>query len=132
MEGLSQSSSAGSNTSKDGARYREEVNTGQASRTAGGPSSGPHTDGKDVIQSEVAQHDAAANMNGGGAHAKWWDLRNRKTRGNHHAHHHHHHYKVYKRRWFGLAQLVLLNIVISWDVSSPWRIVNNRGLTCDG
>lgn len=27
-------------------------------------------------------------------------------------------YKVYKRRWFGLAQLVLLNVVVSWDVSS--------------
>lgn len=27
-------------------------------------------------------------------------------------------YKVYKRRWFGLVQLVLLNIVVSWDVSS--------------
>ncbi|KAH7396621.1 major facilitator superfamily domain-containing protein [Phaeosphaeria sp. MPI-PUGE-AT-0046c] len=27
----------------------------------------------------------------------------------------HAHYKVYKRRWFGLAQLVLLNIVASWD-----------------
>jgi hypothetical protein len=26
-------------------------------------------------------------------------------------------YKVYKRRFFGLFQLVLLNIVISWDVS---------------
>lgn len=26
-------------------------------------------------------------------------------------------YKVYKRRWFGLVQLVLLNIVVSWDVS---------------
>jgi FLVCR family MFS transporter 7 len=26
-------------------------------------------------------------------------------------------YKVYKRRWFGLIQLVLLNIVVSWDVS---------------
>lgn len=25
-------------------------------------------------------------------------------------------YRVYKRRWFGLAQLVLLNIVVSWDV----------------
>ncbi|KAI1758348.1 major facilitator superfamily domain-containing protein [Xylaria castorea] len=24
-------------------------------------------------------------------------------------------YKVYKRRWFGLAQLTLLNIVVSWD-----------------
>jgi len=29
----------------------------------------------------------------------------------------HTHYKVYKRRWFGLVQLVLLNIVVSWDVS---------------
>lgn len=27
-------------------------------------------------------------------------------------------YKVYKRRWFGLVQLVLLNIVVSWDVSA--------------
>ena len=26
-------------------------------------------------------------------------------------------YKVYKRRWFGLFQLVLMNIVVSWDVS---------------
>jgi FLVCR family MFS transporter 7 len=30
----------------------------------------------------------------------------------------HTHFKVYKRRWFGLAQLCLLNIVVSWDVSS--------------
>lgn len=27
-------------------------------------------------------------------------------------------YKVYKRRFWGLAQLVLLNIVVSWDVGS--------------
>lgn len=26
-------------------------------------------------------------------------------------------YKVYKRRWFGLVQLTLLNIIVSWDVS---------------
>lgn len=25
-------------------------------------------------------------------------------------------YKVYKRRFFGLGQLVLLNVVVSWDV----------------
>ena len=25
-------------------------------------------------------------------------------------------YKVYKIRWFGLTQLVLLNIIVSWDV----------------
>lgn len=27
-------------------------------------------------------------------------------------------YRVYKRRWFGLVQLTLLNIVVSWDVST--------------
>lgn len=25
-------------------------------------------------------------------------------------------YRVYKIRWFGLSQLILLNIVVSWDV----------------
>ena len=25
-------------------------------------------------------------------------------------------YRVYKRRWFGLVQLMLLNIIVSWDV----------------
>lgn len=25
-------------------------------------------------------------------------------------------YKVYKRRWFGLVQLTLMNIMVSWDV----------------
>jgi MFS transporter, FLVCR family, MFS-domain-containing protein 7 len=31
-------------------------------------------------------------------------------------------YKVYKRRWFGLVQLVLLNIIVSWDVSSLSKV----------
>lgn len=31
-------------------------------------------------------------------------------------------YKVYKRRWFGLVQLVLLNIIVSWDVSTLLQI----------
>ena len=34
-------------------------------------------------------------------------------------------YKVFKRRWFGLAQLVLLNIIVSWDVIS-----NRTGMGC--
>jgi hypothetical protein len=38
----------------------------------------------------------------------------------------HVHFKVYKRRWFGLAQLVLLNVVVSWDVSKPSSIVHQR------
>jgi FLVCR family MFS transporter 7 len=27
-------------------------------------------------------------------------------------------FKVYKRRWFGVVQLVLLNTIVSWDVST--------------
>jgi hypothetical protein len=38
----------------------------------------------------------------------------------------HENFKVYKRRWFGLAQLVLLNTVVSWDVS----IVFPNGWCC--
>lgn len=26
-------------------------------------------------------------------------------------------YRTYKRRWFGLLQLTLMNIIVSWDVS---------------
>lgn len=38
-------------------------------------------------------------------------------------------YKVYKRRWFGLVQLVLLNIIVSWDVSIPLLLIfRNRWL----
>ena len=29
--------------------------------------------------------------------------------------------RVYKRRWFGLMQLVLMNIIVSWDVSDRPR-----------
>jgi hypothetical protein len=36
-------------------------------------------------------------------------------------------YRVYKIRWFGLAQLVLMNIVVSWDVSSPFRTMHCFG-----
>ena len=30
-------------------------------------------------------------------------------------------YRVYKRRFFGLFQLVLLNIIVSWNVRVSWR-----------
>ena len=36
--------------------------------------------------------------------------------GHHRRSYSHTHFRTYKRRWFGLAQLVLLNIVVSWDV----------------
>ena len=32
-------------------------------------------------------------------------------------------YKVYKRRWFGLMQLVLLNVIVSWDVSLKYMFL---------
>jgi hypothetical protein len=38
----------------------------------------------------------------------------------------HQHYKVYKRRWFGLAQLVLLNIVASWDVGCSFSLLQHN------
>lgn len=38
-------------------------------------------------------------------------------------------WKVYKRRWFGLLQLVLLNVVVSWDVSSPFAFWGAHGDT---
>lgn len=44
--------------------------------------------------------------------------RRRKTQTYSHAH-----FRVYKRRWLGLAQLVLLNIVVSWDVGLLFRSV---------
>lgn len=34
-------------------------------------------------------------------------------------------YKVYKRRWFGLVQLALLNIVISWDVCRSFDLTSH-------
>lgn len=33
----------------------------------------------------------------------------------------HEEYRVYKRRWFGLVQLILLNIIVSWDVRAFQR-----------
>ncbi len=41
-------------------------------------------------------------------------------------------YRVYKIRWFGLTQLILLNIVVSWDVSRSISAIEGRehqGLT---
>lgn len=44
-----------------------------------------------------------------------------------------HEYRTYKRRWFGLVQLTLMNIVVSWDVSqSPLAVHRSRhaGIRC--
>jgi FLVCR family MFS transporter 7 len=44
----------------------------------------------------------------------------------HHRSYSHTHYRVYKRRWFGLMQLVLLNIAVSWDVSISLLLTSER------
>lgn len=43
-------------------------------------------------------------------------------------------YKVYKRRWFGLVQLTLLNILVSWEVSFMpcFLLVNDHPLLLFG
>jgi hypothetical protein len=38
-------------------------------------------------------------------------------------------YKVYKRRYIGLIQLFLLNVVASWDVSFTYRASGQLFLT---
>lgn len=40
-------------------------------------------------------------------------------------------YKVYKRRFWGLAQLVLLNIVVSWDVGHSIPRILRKVTMCD-
>ena len=35
-------------------------------------------------------------------------------------------YRVYKIRWFGLGQLILLNIIVSWDVGDLFCPVLHR------
>lgn len=66
-----------------------------------------------------------------------WGIRRKKSAENQNARHNgtemtgvdqaggHVVYKVYKRRWFGMIQLALLNIIVSWDVSLelPRRIL---------
>ncbi|CAI6319802.1 unnamed protein product [Periconia digitata] len=118
MANLSHVNSEASNISKDGVQYHEEImDDGDAhaqQRTVGGPSTGTQEVGSGGVDTPstdangVAQHGAtgATNQERG---SRWWNLRKKRND------RHHGHYKVYKRRWFGLTQLVLLNVVISWD-----------------
>lgn len=79
---------------KSAARVEEEE---EATRT-GASGSG---------SSQAREGDVEEAREGGGR----WKRLGRKKKTYSHAH-----FKVYKRRWFGLAQLVLLNVVVSWDV----------------
>ena len=90
-----------SGTSKDGASYRERITEVEPVRNGESSSSAPQLE-----ESGVEEEWAMAR----GARRRWWQHRERGS-------YSHTHFKVYKRRWFGLAQLVLLNVVVSWDVS---------------
>jgi FLVCR family MFS transporter 7 len=63
-----------------------------------------------VEEARVGESSAAGEGQGEGRGRRPWARKKQKS-------YSHVHYKVYKRRWFGLAQLVLLNVVVSWDVS---------------
>lgn len=78
---------------KNTARVEEEVEHGRVGQS----SSGTHEGDDDAAQDTTVRR-------------RLW-ARKRKS-------YSHAHFRVYKRRWFGLAQLVLLNIVVSWDVSA--------------
>lgn len=103
MDGATHRNSEGS--SKDGTTYRERVAEEPA---RSGESSGAR---RENDEDELGEGEVIAARG-----RRWW---NRGQSGTYS----HTHFKVYKRRWFGLAQLVLLNIVVSWDVCICWRYV---------
>ncbi|KAF1977609.1 MFS general substrate transporter [Bimuria novae-zelandiae CBS 107.79] len=88
-------SDSNADTAKDGSKYLERITEGVVSN--GESSSSSAQRGGDGAEPETRE---------GGR--RWWKRGQRGT-------YSHTHFKVYKRRWFGLAQLVLLNIVVSWD-----------------
>ncbi|KAF2449559.1 MFS general substrate transporter [Karstenula rhodostoma CBS 690.94] len=90
--------SNGSN-SKDGLLYREQVTKMEPARNGESSSVQRGGDGDAREESEPATREGRT---------RWWKRGKKGT-------YSHTHFKVYKRRWFGLAQLVLLNIVVSWD-----------------
>ncbi|KAF2642712.1 MFS general substrate transporter [Massarina eburnea CBS 473.64] len=97
-------------TGKDGIKYREDAEIERAEAHREGPgSSARHADTRqgDEESDERIHSPEPANSHTGAK--RWWNVLGHQKRS------HHTHYKVYKRRWFGLAQLVLLNIVVSWD-----------------
>lgn len=90
-----------SDASKDGAKYQEHIAEVEPARNGESSSSAQQMEESGVEEGgAIAREDSR----------RWWKRSQRGT-------YSHTHFKVYKRRWFGLAQLVLLNIVVSWDVS---------------
>lgn len=74
---------------------------------------------EEIVSESAASNSAAVGGSQGQSHeetgARGFFGRKKKDKRRSYSHAH---FKVYKRRWFGLAQLVLLNIVVSWDVST--------------
>jgi hypothetical protein len=99
-------------TGKDGAKTEEVVTNGgetHASRARAGTDAEEglvREAEEEVVQGEESRAEASGRK-------KWSRPGRRKSKSYSHAH-----FRVYKRRWFGLCQLVLLNIVVSWDVST--------------
>lgn len=102
MDDIESRNSNGS-TGKDGTKHQEEVTeSGRGGDVEGyGPSGS--------AQREGAVEDGDADVTRDRVRRHRWSRGHKQT-------YSHAHFRVYKRRWFGLAQLVLLNIVISWDV----------------
>jgi hypothetical protein len=99
-------------TGKDGAKTQEVATDGGAAHASRARAGTDAEEGlvreaeEEVVQGEELQAAASGRK-------RWSRPGGRKSKSYSHTH-----FRVYKRRWFGLCQLVLLNIVVSWDVST--------------
>lgn len=100
MDEASQPRNSDGSTGKDGTKHQERIEETRPADNEHPSSNLAHRDG-----TPVSERSPQTGGSGG-----WW---NRSQAGTYS----HTHFKVYRRRWFGLAQLVLLNVVVSWDVS---------------
>ena len=110
MDDLAGRGSTGS-TAKQGVETQEIFEHGAENGTTEG-SRAQQRDGIARSNGAIGEEEVADGTREVPGQRKRWRL-GRKN----HSSYSHTHYRVYKRRWFGLVQLVLLNIVVSWGVS---------------
>lgn len=110
MDGAMHRDSEGSN-GKDGVKHRETIDE-QPTRAGESSTAQRSEDVGDENDREAR------------AGRRWWKRGQRETYSQSH-------FKVYKRRWFGLAQLVLLNVVVSWDVCHCCWLALHDARRCD-
>lgn len=101
-------------------------------------SNAKHATETEVEESMTRESDAGHGPSGSGQHTGEVEGHTEGRVGRaHHRSYSHTHYRVYKRRWFGLIQLVLLNIAVSWSVSTSsaqkvarwrWTWIRTQGL----